>query len=477
MMKHAQLVKNTKYSIYIYYSDIQIKYLKLNICPLVEKNKTIGNEIKLRRNLLKKKCLDFTDSQSFYSENENRRSLFDSVSMAITEPSDITLEKLNFLDYLFYGTTLVDDANIIRIENRTHLFQLENILEARYFQTEKFKSTSKYLDRINYLIRDFSKTLEFEKASLSAVAQFDKYLQSEVLYEKDSEAYAFVDDRVGEMVISSFFMNQDIDKMGVIIHKYSATNSIVSTSINHFSLEIEDFKGNMETVIGYAYFLVLLLLVFCFYLKYRLTCDFWLVVAASRYLFFFVIVFILENIYKLYHTFEGTNNVFFKPLGAFEINLRERFIYYKDNVKFFKAFASMAICVHLNFVIFPQEDLFVIKKLFTQVIIVFFLIILVVSLSLTFLLNFLFGVEISSYSKLFQTLLKVFGFILGIETSSSLNDEKSYESRFADLVLFFIRIIYMNFTIVVMTYTYNKLMEKKRINKFIQNERLKTKLN
>jgi len=446
--------------------------VKKKDCPPSKTNITIGSKIKFPNNEYMKQCLDLTSTSKFYSEDPYHQKLFDSVSLPIIEPDDYEYTNLNFLDYLFYSSTRVEDANIIRIENRTQLSKLENILESYHWQTEKIKSKNKYSNLINNLIRSYSKSKDFGKISSLIKNNFDE----SVLAQELNDNRALVDDRISEMVISSFLLNEDLDKMGLLTHKYYATNSVVSTYINHFSLEIEYFQGDTQRIIEYAYLVVSFLLVLCFYLKYILRgLD--QVITASRYFLLFINIFIIEKIFVIYHLFQGTDNLFFKPLCAYDIDLRERFIYYKDNIKFFKALAAMSISIHMNFVIFPHEDLFIIKKLFTQVIILFFIIIIIVSLSLTMVLNFYFGLRMGEFNKILDTFIKVFGFILGIEIISTQNEQENSYTRIAKSVMFIIRLIYTNFTIVVMTYTYNHLMEKKNNQKLLESKRIKTKSN
>jgi len=224
---------SSRNSIYIFHSDIQIQYREFKKC----RNSDDGSSNQTYNKFFDK-CLDMT---KYVDYNKDKYSALYDAGVKV-----IFNEEFNsgsFFDYLFFSRTTLDSYNLIELYSKETYLKFEKFLNtyndqvpitSYKSQEEEFFSgnkDSREMIQIKNLIKKISSSrINDDSENISNIP-------SEYLYRKRIQL-AFADPKVSQINISVFFINQDIDKLGVVIFKYIANDSNISTSVNNYACDI-----------------------------------------------------------------------------------------------------------------------------------------------------------------------------------------------------------------------------------------------
>lgn len=386
---------------------------------------------------------------------------------------------------------------------------------------------------------------------------------------------AFADSKVSQINISVFFINQDIDKFGIVVFKYEANDSNISTSIRNYATNIEysfkqvDIQKTGNNLFYFAaIFAIMIALAVLTYLKLKYSFEFqeklitsrrrkgqeaegeedqaltsakkdeksvkkdmqkdkadiinleeahenennnvkennsissnnhhvgfkaishnemsignygekllckkfekaqlegvfskklWKIFNKSFFLICAWLIFILELIYTIIHIINGTFDAYFSPFLILNIKKRDAFIFFKDNIRLFKAIKTLFLFVHLIYVIFSLKKLTIIRKLFQKGLIIFYIIISIVILAISVFVNLLLGNYFEEFNSLMKTFISLIGYSLGVESTDNIDVGKVMYLKdyilYVRITVYFIRLIVINFSLIVMYVFYKK---------------------
>jgi len=458
-MSFEELEASDIYSIFLFYSDIQIVYKDKESCSSIERSKEEENSNKNSRSFnvsfikdKKPKCYVTNNITSIY---ERKKRLIDYAKIELESTKKHNFPKLTTLDTLAFSPSRLNTADVIRIHNKTHLSQFEQIFTAKKI-ISNIPNDNIYLINIDKIIRVGNKIPSGYSSSDSASNN------------SESDQTVLFDSSVTEILISCYFLNQDLDKVGIVLHKFSSQLDGVQTEISINTLEIKQLLHREKISLDAVYFVIIIILIIFAYLKYAATGDLNDSISKNLFLILTVLIFGFENIFKFYHMLSGTNNAYFTPTLVYKIESRDRYFFYFDNIKIFKGITVVTICFHFIYVLFSQKDLMILKKLFKRVLIVFFIVLFFLIFSLTIFMHLVFGSKMKEFSGISGPFYTLFTFVLGIESGKQLREDPDSSRVWISIMLYFVRLSVFNFTLVVMILVYKRFQEKEEIAKELE---------
>jgi len=480
-MSYSELESSPTYSVYIFYADIQLIYQSKKNCSsdensytktnsTIKKNSFSGYNISFINNILPL-CIDTETNIDIYPNN---KAIFDASNLAVEWMNTDIADSITFLDTLAFSSSRLNNCNVLRIYNTTNLSQLKAIFDAKDILSGVIVNTNIYTTKINKLI---------EVASSKATSDSDSNVNNTInknstnvtnnsnnktsTKNENTQSFIsdFIDDQVMELVISTYFIDQDIKKLGLVLHKYQSNIEGVSTQIENYGLEINQLEESDTNFFELIYMASIFVQIIFTYLKYLNTRDINDTVNKSLFLIITVQIFIFESIFKFFHMLKGTNNAFFTPTLVYKVQTRDRFLFYKENIKLFKGLTVLSISFHLIFVIFSQKDLTIIRKLFKRVVVVFLVTISILIMVFSVFLHLMFGSIISDYTTLLNPFTLLFAYLFGVETGSEINEKTNKGLLYIQIILYFIRLFVLNFILVVMILVFQQFMKKQEIEK------------
>lgn len=472
------MVANPVNSIFIFYFDIQINYVPQTKCPIPLKNNTLGSSMRFIKD--QPNCYRDNDT-SVDMYREGKAKLFDLVNLELKYSE--TPNPLGFLDYLFFQSFSFSSPNVISINKIGELNRLFFLISFKDL-FDFSPMLNKYENKMENLILQYNKDNSLQLSEQLEKPDFydSKQDRSEVYDSIDEQnlsekQFDFIDSNVQEFLISTFFLNQDLNQLGILFHYYSNKNSIVDTQIIIFGIDI--YPSSLDTLYDVAFTFLIISLILTMYIKYRLEMadqtakltDYFL--GRGFYLIIAVACFIFESIYRIYHILLGTNNAYFAPSMITNNVYRDRFIYFKQNLMFFKGSEDFFLCIHMIYVIFSDEDLFIMKNLFDKVTTVFFIILIIVCFAIAVFLNLIFGTKFSHLSDLLGSFIftsaSIFSVDIPIEASQNKNNIVMQKTL--AVFLYFLKMISQNFILVFTIYKFQGYMFKK-IKKQLKDQEL-----
>lgn len=457
-MHYEELVNSPIYSIFIFYSDIQIIYKDKVSCSKPDNftlTSTINSFSSFNISFINQKYPRCYDTTKFTDIYEKKKRLFDYAELTVESSSKQNLQSLGLLDTLAFSPTRLDEANVIRIYNKSDLYNFEQIFAAKKILNQ-VANENKYLDEIDMIMRGYSRMPGISNNNTNSTTNID------------SDQFNLIDSSVTDILISSYFLNQDLDKLGVVIHKFSSPLDGVNTEINNYSLEVHPLDHRESLSLDAVYFIIIIILIIFAYLKYAATEDLNDSVNKNLFLILTVLIFLFENVFKFYHLLKGTNNAFFSTTLVYKIESRDRYFFYLENIKVFKGMEIVTVCFHFIYILFTQKDLMILKKLFKRVIIVFFIVLFFLIFSLTIFMHLVFGEKYQGFASIISPLFSLFTFVLGVETGEQITENSQSSSLIIKIMLYFIRLAVVNFTLIVMILVYKRFQEKEEIARELQ---------
>lgn len=189
----------------------------------------------------------------------------------------------------------------------------------------------------------------------------------------------------------------------------------------------------------------------------------WKNINKSYFLILAWLIYILENIYRFFHILKGTNDCFYPPHIILKLERRDGFLFFHDNIRLFKAIKNLLLFVHLIYVFFSIKELTIIRKLFQKGLIVFYIIVIIIILSISIFVFLILGNYFQEFSSLSKTFILLISYSLGIESTENIEVGTMSELKdyllYVKIIVYFIRLIVINFSLIVMYVFYKKVAE------------------
>jgi hypothetical protein len=541
-------VREKSYSkIFIFYSDIQIKYRPLKECKTTQ---DINNEKKNIEPILNKKCLDLKKREYYYNTKKT-----------ILDEKNVKIENIDGLDDQFFNTFFfssmtLQDSEIIKISSAETLGNFEDFI-SHYKSETKINSNSikekKILSELYGNIKNEILNLEGEERQKKGDMDYMKL-------------YGFCDENVEKIILSIFLHNKDLNRIGSSIFLYSTSDTNVQTYIKNYSSYVENFgftkldkEQKMYKSVEFQN-LILISIIFSLMLLWHYLKNFIIsklkfnikfqknskhnhnkINESTNYeelknkeiyglkiikeinkefiknenqvnnfrfekigkeevekninknylekekfvsnkleyifqtqkrknniksisLFIAFIIFIIYLIFKFIHFMKSTRDYFFTPKILLDLPRRDSYLFYNENLRIFMAIIVIFLYQYLIFVFFPLKRISIIRKFNNKSLIIFWLTLITVIFSITIFFYVYMGIYFLQFNQLFDTLFWIIGFCLGIDSSTNFvynNNPKLIEYIYIlKIIVYFLRLVVTNFTLIVMYNIYKKDAEK-----------------
>jgi len=442
-----------------------------NTYSISSRNETSSNNFNVKFiNNLPPLCID---KNSFLQINDAKKQLLDTSGLSVDFLIKSINDDDNFLDQLTFSKTRLDNTNLIRISNITDFENFKRIFIAEDIFQNKDLNDNKYIKEIDKLIKEQQIIIEkknynknyLENKNSNKVDNDIKIDNKTINYIiNNDENQILIDSHVTSVQISTFFLNQDLNTLGLVFHKYQVSTSGVNTEIYNNCLKIQQPKDRIYDTLHFSYFIFCILILFT-YFKYSHTEDLRDTVNKSYFLIVAVLIFLLENIFKLNHLLKGTNNSYFTPSLVYDLSNRDRYFFYDENIKFFKGLIVLTMFFHLIYVLFSQKDLMMIKKFFNYVIVVLIIVIFVLILTMTTFMNLIFGSQNSEYSDVTSTFLSMFYYVIGVPRGIDIIKDSKTSVIYVKMILYLLRLFVIYFILVEVIFVFRKVKENEEKEK------------
>jgi len=424
--------------------SIELVDIKIENYKLVECQDWKDFDIKWHNNEATPFCIG-TELESL---KEKKFEIFDLNKIQVTEV-DPNRQTWGLMDYLFlensnlnYGNTIT----LIKQIDRTNLKNLKDMMEMSIgVRCKIFNSTC---------VENYSADSLFKFLSQLYSADY-KITRSENNVE-------LVDPGTKQMSIYVYFSTGDLIGVTSFIYETKQASAFTSVLTRSYALENPDSKIN-QNLFYYEYIQILCvgILAVQLYLKYLKIRSIKETLNNSFFFVMFLVFFLFEYTFKLFHHFKSTNDYIFPEHLIISQNQRELLPYFLENIKIIKSFSTVSLSYHLIYVVFDIKYLVVftsfLKPVFQRFLIVLCLIILSISLMIM-LISGRFYIEFSSFSLAF---FNVLNYVFGID-SPSVTDTSTFtiattQTRFYfQVLLYAFRIIVVNFCLIIMFHLYRK---------------------